>query len=101
MGLRPQEYAPVLAKWFEVNITSFKQGLGEVKVRDPARNIIQESWDSIRKWDKQHNGSGGNGNTLERVVYDVMKLWEVDTNSIWNNDCVLVSPENQGFIDEG
>ena len=97
---RPQEYAHIIAKWFRIgNVSALELGLRKVKVRAPERNIEQESWEKIKAWDARQNVT--TGFNMEQAVQDVVGRWEADENSIWNNDCVLVSPENHDFINTG
>ena len=99
--LRPKEYAGVLAQWFgHNNVEAMTRGLGHVKVRSPERNILNESWQEIRDWDRA-NSNHSDGPTLEQEVQRVMKEWEESTDSIWNNECVVVSPEHFDFIQQG
>jgi len=100
--LRPQEYAPILAKWFRIdNLSAFEMGLGALKKRCPERDIEQESWDRIRKWDAEHSNHSGEGFSMEQTVLEVVRKWKADKDSIWNDECVVVSPENVKFIEEG
>merc|ERR1712130_58687 len=94
---RPQEYAPIVAEWFRIgNLSALELGLRSVKTRAPERDIVQESWEAIRAWDNLNSKKGGFN--MEQAVQDVMGRWEAEKDSIWNNDCVLVSPENLDFL---
>ena len=98
--LRPMEYAPILEQWFHIEKASFAPGLSTVEVRSPDRNILEESWQRIREWDEEYSRKQYLGN-METTVRDMMQKWNENEESIWNNECVIVTPEKTMFADDG
>lgn len=101
--IRPLEYAPILGKWFHIeNVDALMHGLGEVKVRSLERNVLAESWQIIREWDKENFQHHLNDNfTMEYQVQNIMQKLDETERSMWNNGCVVVRPESMKFIENG
>lgn len=100
---RPLAYAPVLADWWRVdNVSAFMTMFEEIKVRDPERNVLEESWQRIGEFDEKSSKNKLKEQlTMEEKVRNMVHKWAENEQSIWNNDCVLVSPENTRFIENG
>merc|ERR1712062_534226 len=93
--LRPMDYVSILAKWFGLeNGSGLRKGFSIVGVRSPERDIEEESWERIKKWDTENSDGEP---VMEGLVLNVMHKWSLDATSIWNNPCVVVTPDNSSF----
>ena len=100
---RPLMYASLLARWFGCdNEDALRAGLETVKVRAADKDVLAESWQVLRDWDEQHaSNNAETGFGMEAAVRDVMQKWQTDNDSVWNNECVVVSPDNASFAQQG